>query len=239
MKTNNFKILSLLVLFTGTISCSEDVFLEGNLDLQTETRGASGFEEIASNGDFNVMVRSGDSYSVEVRAESNLLSYIETDVVDKTLKIRTRGVRRLEKNYPIDVYITTPALNGLSISGSGMITTDPFTSSRFMIAISGSGNIDTDISADIIKANVSGSGTIFLKGDAPSGEFVISGSGKIRSYDFELRNCEAVISGSGEMYVNVSEIIDARISGSGKVFYINYPVIHTSISGSGGVFDRN
>ena len=239
MKTNNLLVLSLLVLFAGTISCEEDVFLEGNLDLQTETRGASGFEEIASNGDFNVMVRSGDSYSVEVRAESNLLSYIETDVVNNTLKIRTRGVRRLEKNYPIDVYITTPVLNGLSISGSGMITTDPFASNRFMIAISGSGNIDTDISADILKANVSGSGTIFLKGEATSGEFVISGSGKIRSYDFEQHNCEAIISGSGEMYVNVSETIDARISGSGKVFYINHPVVHTNISGSGGVFDRN
>src|SRR5690606_13912810 len=121
------------VLLTGTISCEEDVFVEGNLDVQTESRRAAGFEEIASNGDFNVTVRSGDAYSVEVRAESNLLSYIETDVVDNTLKIRTRGVRRLEKNYPIDVFITTPVLKGLAISASGMITTDPFTSSLFRI----------------------------------------------------------------------------------------------------------
>ena len=239
MKTNNFIILSIFFLLFGTFSCVEDSFLEGNGDLQTETRRASGFEEIASNGDFRVTVQSGESYSVEVRAESNLLSYIETDVVGNTLKIRIRGVRSLEENYPIEVFITTPVLNGLSLSGSGWIKTDSFVTDQFKIALSGSGDINTKISADVMKANVSGSGTIFLEGDATAGEFVISGSGKIESYEFEQRVCETVISGSGEMYVNVSESINARISGSGKVYYINHPVVHTNISGSGGVIDRN
>lgn len=239
MKTNLLSILSLFLLFTGISSCEEEVFLEGNNDPQTEIRRASGFEDIATNGDFEVTVRSGEEYSVEVTAESNLLSYIETDVVGNTLKIRTRGVRTLHQNHPIEVLIITPVLNGISLSGSGMIRTDRFVSDEFKIAISGSGDIDTEVSADLLKANVSGSGTIFLAGDGTAGEFVISGSGKIRSFDFEQSICEAVISGSGDMYVNVSETLDARISGSGRVYYINYPVVHTTISGSGGVVDRN
>jgi hypothetical protein len=70
-------------------------------------------------------------------------------------------------------------------------------------------------------------------------DFVISGSGKIKSYKLEQQNCKAAISGSGDMYVNASRAIDASISGSGRVYFINHPLIHTSVSGSGCVVDKN
>lgn len=240
MKTIKFTLLSsCIALLFGTSSCFEEIFIEGNGKPLTEVRQASGFGEVVSSGDFRITVVPGDSYSVEVTAESNLLPYIETDVVGQTLKIRTRGVRSLRQNDPIEVSITTPVLNGLSLSGSGLIKTGSFLSDDFKVAISGSGDIDTKISATSIKANVSGSGTIYLEGDAYDSEFVISGSGKIKSYNLEQENCQAVISGSGDMYVNASETINATISGSGRIYYVNYPEIHTSISGSGSVVDKN
>lgn len=102
MKTVKFTlVLSLFILLFGTNSCIDDIFLEGNGDLQSEFRVASGFEEIASSGDFNVTITPGSKYSVEVNAESNILPYIETDVVGNTLKIRTRGIHTLRQNYPI------------------------------------------------------------------------------------------------------------------------------------------
>lgn len=239
MKTFEFFILTLLVLFLGAISCVDDIFLEGNGDVRSEFRAASGFDEIASTGDFKINVKAGDEYSVEVSAESNLLSYIETDVVGNTLKIRTRGVHSLITNHPVEVFITTPVLEGLSLSGSGFIRTARFLSDNFKVALSGSGDIDTQVEAEVVRANVSGSGTIYLAGEAEETEFVISGSGKIKSFDLEQDICDAVISGSGDMYVNANETINARISGSGMVFYIGHPLIHTSISGSGGVVDKN
>jgi len=239
MKTFEFFILSLLVLVLGAISCVDDIFLEGNGDVRSEFRAASGFDEIASSGDFKVIVKPGSEYMVEVSAESNLLSYIETDVVGNTLKIRTRGVHSLVKNHPVEIFITTPVLEGISLSGSGLIKTGSFMSDNFKVALSGSGDMETEVNTDAIYANVSGSGTIYLTGEANDSEFVISGSGKIKSFGFEHFNCDAVISGSGDMYVNASETINARISGSGMVYYINHPLIHTSISGSGGVIDKN
>lgn len=232
-------IFSLFILLFGASSCVDEFFLEGNGHLKSEFRMASDFDEISSSGDFNVYVTYGSQYSIEVSAESNLLSYIETDIVGNTLKIRTRGLHSLRQNYPIEVYVTTPVLNGLSLSGSGLIETDSFSSHYFTISVSGSGDIDALISADKVKANVSGSGTIYLDGDASESEFVVSGSGKIKSYNLSQLDCQAVISGSGDVFVNASRTLDARISGSGRVYYINYPVIHTSISGSGKVVDKN
>jgi hypothetical protein len=239
MKTIQFSILILLILFLGIITNVDDIFVEGNKDLLKESREVTGFEAIASSGDFKVIVKPGDAYSVEVKAESNLLSFIETEVVHNTLKIRTRGIHTLLQNYPIEVFITTPVLNGLYLSGSGMITTGRFTSDEFSILISGSGDIDTKINTGSMKANISGSGNIFLEGDSKVGRYLISGSGKIKSFQSQQRNCEAVIIGSGALYVNTLETIDARISGSGRVFYINHPTISKSIYGSGEVLDMN
>ncbi len=240
MKKNQIILLfaSLALLFV-TSSCLDEIFIDGNGIPKTEFRNAEGFDEVVSSGDFHVNVIAGNTYSVEVTAESNLLPYIETDVNGSTLKIRTRGVHSLRQNDPIEIYITTPVLNGLSISGSGYIKTDSFLSDEFKIAVSGSGDIDTKVNADVIKVNVSGSGIVSLEGSATATDFVISGSGKIKSYKLEQLDCNVKISGSGDVYANASRTIDANISGSGRVYYISNPVIHTSLSGSGSVVDKN
>ncbi len=240
MKTIKIPFVLILCTFIlGLTSCVDDIFVDGNGILRTESRGASNFREVSSSGDFEVIIVPGTSYSVEVTAESNLLPYIETNVVGDKLRIYTRSMYSLHQNDPIEIYITTPVLQGVALSGSGYIKTGSFMSERFSATLSGSGEIETTISTDRLKANVSGSGNIFLEGEAFESEFVISGSGKIKSYDLDQEHLEASISGSGDMYVNVSRTIDAHISGSGKVYFVNYPVIHTSVSGSGGVVDRN
>lgn len=239
MKTFEFISFLLFVLVLGVISCVDDILLEGNHDQRSEFRAATGFDQIASSGDFRVIVKPGEEYSVEVSAESNLLSFIETEVSGTTLKIRTRGIHSLVENTPVEIFITSPVLEGLSLSGGGMIKTGRFLSDDFKVALSGSGDIEAEVNADHVKANVSGSGTILLTGDARDSEMVVSGSGKIKAYDLLHKNCDAVISGSGSMFVNASETITARIAGSGMVYHIGNPEVHTSIYGSGGVVNKN
>ena len=239
-KTTKIQVLlALFLLLLGTSSCLDEMFIYGNGISRTETRNAEGFNQITSNGDFNVTVMPGNSYSVEITAESNLLPYISTNVDGKTLRIRTTGIHSLRQSEPIEIFITTPVLNGLSLSGSGMIESGSFMSTEFNLSVSGSGDIKTKISTDMVKADVSGSGTILIEGDAANTNFVISGSGKIKTYNLLQKQCQAAISGSGDMYVNASQLIDARISGSGRVYFVSHPTLHTSISGSGDVVDKN
>lgn len=238
MKTIQFYLFLIAILF-GTSSCFENLFIDGNGIPATEIRRAEGFNEIESSGDFKVTVVPGNNYSLIVNAESNLLPYIQTNVNGRTLKIKTGGVHMLRQNLPIEIQIVCPELQGIDLSGSGSVETGNYSCNRLKLNISGSGSITTGTIAQSISANISGSGSIFLKGEANSTKFVISGSGKIKSYDLLQNECTATISGSGDMYVNVSNLIDANISGSGKVYYISRPKIRTSISGSGAVVDRN
>jgi hypothetical protein len=239
MKKNELFILSVFVLFMGILTFSATIFPEGNHDVRGESRRAEGFDQIVSSGDYKVFVKQGEAYGVEVWAESNLLPLIETEVIDHRLIIRTRGLHRLLQNHPIEVFVTTPVLNGLLLSGSGMIKTGRFTSEQFNVILSGSGDIDSQVSTHLMSGHVSGSGNVYLQGDATRGRFVISGSGKIKSFGSRQRNCEAIILGSGNMYLNSVETIDARITGSGQVLYINHPIVNKSVYGSGNVLNMN
>jgi hypothetical protein len=239
MRTFEFISFLLFILVLGVLSCVDDILLEGNGDRRSEYRAASGFDQVASSGDFRVVIKRGDEYSIEVTAESNLLSFIETEVTGTTLKIRTRGIHSLVENSPVEINITTPVLEAVSLSGSGLVKTGRFLCDDFKVALSGSGDIETEVKANHMKANVSGSGTVLLSGETRESELVVSGSGKIKANDLTNMNCDAIISGSGSMYIKAMESITARIAGSGMIYYTGSPVIHTSIYGSGGVVDRN
>lgn len=232
-------LLAGLFVMAGLSSCMDELFISGNGDVQTQNRHVTGFTAVSSSGDYHVSVMPGTEYSVQVRAESNLLPYIETELHGTTLNIGTIGIHSIRHHDPIEVFITQPQITSLNLSGSGFIRTGSFTCDNLQVGISGSGDIDAQVMAKTVKANISGSGNIILAGNADATDYRISGSGKIKTYDLIQNHCQAAISGSGDVYANVIESLHASISGSGCVYYIGYPSVQASISGSGKVTAKN
>jgi hypothetical protein len=240
MKTKQISsLLAGFILLVGLNSCMDEIFLDGNGDVQSQNRHIAGFDAVSSSGDYHVSVMPGNEFSVQVRAESNLLPYIETELHGTTLHIGTVGLHTLRHHDPIEVFITQPQLTGLNLSGSGFIKTGSFTCENLQIGVSGSGEINAKVNAKTVKANVSGSGSITLAGNAEASDYRISGSGKINTYDLIQNYCQSSISGSGDVYANVVETLHASISGSGCVYYIGNPSVQASISGSGKVVAKN
>ncbi len=228
-----------LFLLSLNTSCIDDIFVEGNGMPGSEGRITKPFTEIASSGDYVVHVTHGNKYEVLLYAETNLLPYIETNVRGNTLHIETSGIHSLRNSLPVEVYITTPVLEGLALSGSGTITTDSFVTDQISIALSGSGKIETKIDAFNSKTVISGSGQLLLSGISDNADFVISGSGKIKASDLLVGDCSANISGSGEMRINVEKFLLVNISGSGNVLCWGRPLVESHISGSGKLITQN
>lgn len=236
MKIRNLHLwLSVLFIALATTACMDDLFIRGNGITLSETRSARPFSEVNSSGNFIVHVSPGDFYEVVVNAESNLLPYIETDIRNGRLNINVAGIHNLRNTRPMEVFIVTPNLDAVRMSGSGEITTGYFDTERFEAVISGSGFIETAVDARSAKLVISGSGYIDIFGNVRNAEMTISGSGKIFAYDLALLDCNATISGSGDMYVNTTRNLDVRISGSGNLFYIGNPIITSTVSGSGKI----
>jgi hypothetical protein len=197
------------------------------------------FNKIRTSGDFDIQIINGDELEVLVTAEENILPYIGTSVSNNTLLIDIQGMHNVKNRLPMSVLITVPQLVSVKQSGSGSITTDYFSGDEMEFSLSGSGSISADVDADLVVASISGSGWILITGDSKESELFISGSGNIDSSDLTVDNCNAHISGSGNMQVNATKFITAKISGSGNVYYKGNPVTDSNISGSGKLIHRN
>jgi hypothetical protein len=227
-------LITIIVLMLLTTGCVRER-IEGNYDLQTEERNSQPFSRVESKGSFRVEIIPDDETWVEVKAESNVIPYIETWSNGTTLTVEYRNGYNIREHYPVEVYLHTPVLNSISLSGSGRLQSGKFFAQNAGISLSGSGSIDCEFETDRIEAVVSGSGNLFVTGIALKSDLQVSGSGGIQAFDLVQQDCEAGISGSGNIKTAVTHTLDAHISGSGCVYYLGNPSVSSHISGSGKV----
>ncbi|GAB4300315.1 MAG: head GIN domain-containing protein [Marinilabiliales bacterium] len=213
--------------------------IQGNGNYLSENRQINSFSEVHVNSDFNVFIVEDSLNSLRVTAEENILPYVKTVVKGNTLIVEKANNRCLRNNKPINIYISATGINDIKLSGSGFINFENITNNYINIDLSGSGDIVGNLTAGDLDVKISGSGEISLKGFCNNSNMKISGSGNIRSYNMEQNNCFADISGSGDIYVNVNDLLDVKITGSGSVHYIGQPIINTNITGSGNVYSSN
>jgi hypothetical protein len=133
--------------------------------------------------------------------------------------------------------IIADQLEGESIkvvsSGSGDITTGPIGCTEAAFTLSGSGNVSTDaIDASSCKAVLSGSGTLTIKGSATTSRLVLSGSGSLFAADLETNESYITVSGSGSVHATILDNLDAVLSGSGNIYLRGEPSIHLTRTGS-------
>ena len=227
-----------LMLAIGSAAHAADI--TGSGKIQSEPRAVSGFQAIALKTSVKVVLRQGGREGAEVRADDNVLSLIETRVVDAsgvpTLEIRTKsGTSYQTRTTPV-VTVDLIKLNGLAISGSGDVSGDELKSANLKVAISGSGDIRLNkLAVDDLGVKVSGSGDIRFNGRAAKLAVAIAGSGDVDTGGLEADDVSVSISGSGDATVNARKTLSVSIAGSGDVVYRGDAVPKTAIAGSGTV----
>lgn len=223
-------VLALLALFS---SCKKRI---GDGPIVTEERHVSDFEVVRSDLSADIEIEKGNEFKVVIDAPEKVLNVLESKVVGNMLVLKIKNRFIISNVGKIKVYITMPQLNGILLSGSGkIITKGEFESAGMNIDVSGSGKIIMEsLKANVFDARISGSGNIII--DEGLGEELIlkiSGSGKYDSANYETKNADITVSGSGESILRVTDYLKVKISGSGDVKYYGNPQIDVKISGSG------
>jgi hypothetical protein len=244
-------ILAILLFGILYASCEKN---KGNGQITSEARQLASFTKVEVAGAYTVYVNHDSKSEVKIEAESNLIQYIRTEVNNGILTIDNS--QNIQPEFDIKIYVKTPDVNTLELSGSGVIEADSLVGDNAEVDISGSGIIETFIIANHVEVKNSGSGLIKLEfadstetlnysasgsgladftGSTNNGNFDISGSGNINALNLVLNELNATISGSGNMNVNVIDYLNVNISGSGSVFYIGNPALDINITSSGSV----
>ena len=239
MKSKHIILVILAVLAVTTLACSATFNLpntiQGNGNVEQESRGIESFEKIELSGIGNIYVEIGETPSLEISAEENLLEYIETYNQGDTLVIEIKERTNLMPTEPIDFYITTAELNSVDISGLADVQLPALKTETFSVSISGAGDIEIDeLVAENLDIDLSGLGSCSIgDGEVNEQTIEISGSGSYNARRMDSQEANISISGLGSATVSVSDKLDVNISGGGDVKYYGSPELHSNISGLG------
>ncbi len=219
-------------------------FILTGIQVQAEeqTRKVDPFSEISLRIGAKVHLEQGAKQNLEIVAKSSTLDEIITEVKDGKLIIRFPNKDYFWKTFQpgeVTIYITTPEINGLGISGSGDIIAENEIKTKILdLGVSGSGNIRlSELSAERVKSSISGSGDIVLAGKEAAQDLsvAISGSGNFKGMNFSADDVSIKVAGSGNVDIEANKNLFVRLAGSGNVTYKGRPMIDQSIAGSGKV----
>jgi len=232
----NFIILFALAALT-LASCGFPVrytTVRGSGDVITETRRVAGFDRVELSGIGTLIIEQGDTESLEISAEENLMPYLVSRVSGSTLNLGVEQLVNLQPTEDIIYRLTVIDLRAVETSGLGNVEIASLETSQLKIEISGSSTFTIgDLQAEKLNVDVSGMGDITVAGRAAEQRVELSGAGTYLAGELQTNSTRISISGSGNATVWAEEDLNVEISGVGAVEYFGSPVIDSEISGAG------
>ena len=191
--------------------------IRGNGHMVTREEKLDPFINVDTGGAFRIDWRSGPP-AVSVTTDENLMQYIEMEVRDQVLYVRT--TRNIRPSHSIRLALTSNALEGASFSGASQLTAHQLTGSRFYLETTGASKATLDGAVDELVAN-------------------LTGASNLRAESLQTKTANVSVTGAGNAQIAVSDSLKVSITGAGKVEYIgNPPHLEREITGAGSIRPR-
>lgn len=234
----------LAVLSTACAVPARFQVVRGSGNIITEEREVRGFTRIEMAGAGRIILTQGDTESLSIETDDNLMEYIETRVAGDTLEIdftdeiilAPGGGDVLEPTRGFVFQISVIDLEAIAVSGGADIQIEKLKTGQLQISFSGAGDITIDdLNANSLEVVISGAGNVDLTGKVLSQEIRLSGLGRYAGSDLESRQASVTISGAGGAAVWATDTLEVVISGAGDVEYYGSPIVSPEISGLGRI----
>jgi hypothetical protein len=207
----------LIVLLTGCVALLTGCHLpgmRGNGHIKTEERSVGAFTNIDAGGAFEIEWENG-SPALRVTSDENLLPYIENNISNETLYLRTR-----EHVWPtrgIKLVISSETRAGARLRGAVKLTAKQLNGPVFALESKGASEISLDGNIDRLLVDMTGASQLAANG-------------------LQTKTAELSPIGAGDADVAVTDTLKVVITGAGKVAYSgNPPTIEKHITGAGSI----
>ena len=200
MKKSILLILSfyIIVLFNG---CEKEDNGTNNItgvgDVVTETLDLSSFQSIKNTGVANIYVTVGDTQSVVLKAQQNIIDVITYEVNNSTLEIGIQENTSINESKGIVFEITIPEIDKIELIGVGDFELSGDSQDELYIFLIGVGTVRAyDLEVDVchitstgvgncqvrvnntLNVTITGVGSVYYKGN-PTINSTITGLGKL------------------------------------------------------------
>ncbi len=195
---------------------------KGNGNVVEENRKVGSFDRISAASGLDVYVTQGNSTSVVVEADENLLGQIITEVKGGVLKMYVE--KSISKSTAMKVHVNMTDIAGISSSGgSDIYSKNTISANNLKISTSGGSDVKLTLDVNELDCVTSGGSDAILKGDVAHAHFVSSGGSDIEAKELNVAVCEVRASGGSDVYVHVKEEIDANASGASDIYLYGNP----------------
>jgi uncharacterized protein YjbI with pentapeptide repeats len=241
MKKQLYLAVVLIVSLVFLHACNFTV-TNGSGKVISQSREVSGFTRVSLSGIGQLIIIQGNTESLNIEGEDNVLPLISTTVSGDTLHIDFKNdnfQNNVIPTKPIIYHLGVKNLNGVQLSGAGSIDAANLSSINLSVATSGAGSVNLrSLVAQSITSEISGVGGCDLSGKVTSQSINISGTGSYNAPDLESQNAAIIISGAGGATVWAKTSLNVTISGVGSVYYYDNPTIIKTVSGIGSLVSR-
>ena len=215
--------LFMAILLTG---CGQSP-ITGSGNVVTQEEAISGFDKVEVSHAFKVNISQGETFSVVVHIDDNLLQYLEVVKQGSTLKIGLT-TDRITRDSTLEAKVTLPGLTGLGLKAASQGTITGFTSTNALnVDLSAASRLRGDIEAGDARLDVSDASQVTLRGSAGDMILDASGASTVDLADFPVANAIVEARDGSEVTVNASGTLNVDAHGASRVYYVGSPTLGT------------
>lgn len=213
--------------------------IDGNGNVTKETRSVgSNFSKIDANRGLNVIIEQADTFSVEVEADSNLQSHIETKVEGGVLTITTD--ENIDDSTAKNIYVKMPSLAGVETSsGSSAKTNGVFTGTDIDVKSSSGSQSDLNLEFDNISCESSSGSTINVNGKALKLTTDSSSGSHIDASNLLVNEVTSESTSGSSTDVHPILSLNGKASSGSSISYDSSPKTVTKEESSGGSVSKD
>ncbi len=198
-----------------SITFGDSAGVKGSGVSASESRAVAAFDAIEATGSGKLKLRIGDSDSLKVTADDNILPLIKTEVRDGVLVLSTDGSYTPRSSVLFEV--TAKSVKRIENSGTVSIDASGFNGGDFRLDTSGVGSATLSGKVDSLRVELSGVGSVdaeALAADRVVAEMSGVGSGSVRAE----KSLKADVSGVGSLtWKGAATDVSTNVSGIGRV----------------------
>lgn len=231
------KTLLLLVLVTVISSCQFDVILNqenGNGNVTTEERTVNQeFDKVRGSSGIDVYLTEGSENKIVVEADENLHEFIETNISNGKLTIRSS--KNIGKAKAKKVHVTFTNLSSIEASsGADVIGKSVVKNETINLDSSSGADLEVEVFAKDVYVETSSGADINVSGKASNIYANASSGSEINAKNLLTVTCNAKASSGADIVVNVKDKIDAKATSGGDVRYYGDPELVSKKGGRSG-----
>ena len=210
----------------------------GSGNVISQTREVSGFDAVSVEYPATVLIEQGESESVKIEAEDNLMPNLKIEVRNSRLEIfyRRENGKHVNPTKTVKITIRVKDLSDVEFSSAGEVVIEKLKTDNLDVSMSGAGDLKLNgLQVEGLSVSLSGAGSTTASGTADRIDLSISGLGDFDGADLHGQDANVSISGAGSAIVWVDNDLNAEVSGAGSVDYYGSPSVTRQISGVGNI----